>query len=127
MNLKLALKFFADIQQKQQDIDDKLKQLEERLSKSVNDMNIQSGQQTTVAAENGMELEGNSAILTAKSLKLTDITSSFTSILSEEKEKEKRKLNLIVHKVPESTSSNAQERKAHDLDQVHTILKEHLV
>jgi len=85
--VKLALKFFADIQQKQQDIDDKLKQLEERLSKSVNDMNIQSGQQTTVTAENGMELEGNSAILTAKSLKLTDVTSSFTSILSEEKER----------------------------------------
>ena len=47
-------------------------------------------------------------------------------ISAEEKEKEKRKLNLVVHKVPESTSSNAQERKTHDFNQVHTMLQKHL-
>ena len=35
-------------------------------------------------------------------------------------------LNLIVHKVPESTSSSTQERKAYDLNQVHTIIQKHL-
>jgi len=43
-----------------------------------------------------------------------------------EKEIKKRKLNLIAHKVPKSTSSNAQERKTHDLSQVHTILQQFL-
>ena len=122
--MKLALKFFTDIQQKQQDIDNNLKRLEEKFSKSINDINTQLHQQTNTIAENAMELEGNGPTFTAKSPKLTDITSALTSILSEEKEKEKRKLNLIVHEVPESTRSIAQERKAHDLDQVHTILKE---
>ena len=35
-------------------------------------------------------------------------------------------LNLIGHKVPESTRSSAQERKAYDLNQVHTIIQKHL-
>ena len=61
-NIKLALKFFADIQQKQQALDDKLKQLEEKLSKSASDINVQLGQQTNVIAENTMELEGNGSI-----------------------------------------------------------------
>ena len=47
-----------------------------------------------------------------------DITSTLTSILAEEKEKEKRKLNLIIHKIPESTDDNAQIRKAYDLRQI---------
>ena len=42
--VKLALKFFADIQQKQQALDDKLKQLEKKFSISVNDINVQLGQ-----------------------------------------------------------------------------------
>ena len=35
-------------------------------------------------------------------------------------------LNLIVHMVLESTSSSAQERKAYDFNQVHTIIQKHL-
>jgi len=93
-------------------------------------------------------LKGNRSITTDKIPAMSDITNTLTSILSEEKEKEKRrerkrkekrkrkkreekekekrKLNLIVHKVPESTSSSAQERKVYDLNQVHTIIQKHL-
>ena len=73
-----------------------------------------------------MELEGNESTSTSKILALSDITNTFTSILAEEKEKEKRKLNLVVHKVPESTSNSAQERKTLDFNQVHTMLQKHL-
>ena len=52
--VKLALKLFTDIQQKQQALDDKLKQLEEGSSKSINDIHVQLGQQTNVIAENAM-------------------------------------------------------------------------
>ena len=124
--LKLALKFFIDIQQKQQALDNKLKQLEEKFSKSISDINVQLGQQTNVNTESSMELEGNGSISANKIPVLSDITNTVTSILAEEKEKEKRKFNLVVHKVPESTSINAQERKAHDIDQVQTILQKHL-
>jgi len=52
--VKLALKFFTDIQQKQQAIDDKLKQLEEKFSKSISDINTQLGQKTNVNAESAI-------------------------------------------------------------------------
>ena len=64
--VQLALKFFTDIQQKQQALDDKLKKLEERFSKSVSDIHVQLGQQTNVIAENAMELEGNGSTSTNK-------------------------------------------------------------
>ena len=62
--VKLALKFFAEIQPKQQALDDKLKQMEETFSKSISDINVHLGQQTNVIAENAMELEGNGSIST---------------------------------------------------------------
>ena len=48
------------------------------------------------------------------------------SLLSEEKEKERRKLNLIFHKILESTSEDPLERKAHDIEQINFVL-EHYV
>ena len=57
---------------------------------------------------------------------LSDITCTLTSILAEEKEKEKRKLALTIHKVSESTKDSSQSRKAHDLRQINTILQNHL-
>jgi len=38
------------------------------------------------------------------------IHSTVESLLCEEKEKEKRKFNLILHRIPESTSEDVQER-----------------
>ena len=124
--VKLTLKLFADIQQKQQAMDEKLRQLEEKFSKSISDINTQLGPKTNVNTESAMDLEGNRSITTDKIPAMSDITNTLTSILSEEKEKEKRMFNLIVHKVPESTSSSAQERKAYDLNQVNTIIQKHL-
>ena len=83
--VKLALKFFIDIQQKQQALDNKLKQLEEKFSKSISDINVQLGQQTNVIAESAMELEGNGSISANKVPVLSDITNTFTSILAEER------------------------------------------
>ena len=89
-------------------------------------MHVQLGQQTNVIAGNTMEFEGNGSTSTNKIPALSDITSIFTLMLADEKEKDKRKLNLVVHKVPEPTSSNTQERKTHDFKHVHTILQKHL-
>ena len=41
--------------------------------------------------------------------------------MGEEKDKEKRRLIVIVHNVPESTSDEGQERKQHDTDEVISI------
>ena len=52
--------------------------------------------------------------------------STVTSLLSEEKEKEKRKLNLILHWIPESASEDAVERRVHDTNHVKSILQDYL-
>ena len=44
-----------------------------------------------------------------------DITSTVANILSEEREKEKHQLNLIVHQLAESTQEEPQTRKAEDI------------
>ena len=57
----------------------------------------------------------------------TMINSTFTSLLSEEKEKEKRKLNLILHRIPKSTSEYVAERRVHDNNHVKSILQDYLI
>ena len=49
-----------------------------------------------------------------------------TSFLSEEKEKSKRKLNLIVHNAPESTETQGPARKQHDIDYITGALQQYL-
>ena len=41
------------------------------------------------------------------------------SVLDEEKDKERRKLNVIVHGIPESESEEPLERKAYDIKYCH--------
>jgi len=48
------------------------------------------------------------------------------TILNEEKVKEKRKLNVIIHRVQESKSELALERKSEDSDQANTLFQKHL-
>ena len=54
------------------------------------------------------------------------IHSTVTSLLSEEKEKERRKLSLIFHRIPESASEDSLERKTHDIEQVCSVLQNYL-
>jgi len=48
------------------------------------------------------------------------------SFINEEKEKEKRWLNLIIHNIAESTDVYSSARKEHDLNSVDSILKKYL-
>jgi len=57
---------------------------------------------------------------------LPEITSTVMNILNEEKAKEKRKLNIIIHGVQESKSEESQERKVEDIEQVNSLFKKYL-
>ena len=96
------------------------------VSVSINDINTRIDKSASLPVENAMEQAARSSPSNTKLPVSYDITSTLTSILAEEKEKEKRKLNLIIHKIPESTDDNAQIRKAYDLRQINTILQKHL-
>ena len=54
------------------------------------------------------------------------ITSTVSSLLTEEKDQERRRLNLIFHGVPESLSEDTQTRKEHDSNLVQETLNQHL-
>ena len=54
------------------------------------------------------------------------ISSTVSSFLTEEKDRERRRLNLILHGVPESNSENIQTRKDHDSTMVQEIFDKHL-
>jgi len=66
----------------------------------------------------------NSVPPTSLTSDVSIITSTVTSLLKEEREKEERKLNLIVHGIPESTSETPVDRKAYDIKQVSRVFSE---
>ena len=53
-------------------------------------------------------------------------SSFMSSFMNEEKEKEKRRLNLIIHNTEESADTNSSVRKEHDINIVDSILKQYL-
>ena len=56
----------------------------------------------------------------------TEVTAMVTSYINEEKEKAKRRLNLIVHNIPESASDDGLTRKKHDIDFLCSLSEEYL-
>ena len=59
-----------------------------------------------------------------KSLSVKDISQAVTSCMTEENEKQKRKLNLIVHNLPEPASDEGQQRKKDDISKITEIFKD---
>ena len=55
-------------------------------------------------------------------LSVESIASMAASIVSEEKEKEKRKMNIIVHNYPEPSASEPQARKKEDIESISKLL-----
>lgn len=53
-------------------------------------------------------------------------TSYMSSFMNEEKEKEKRRLNLIIHNIKESADTDSSVRKEHDITLVESTLKQYL-
>ena len=56
----------------------------------------------------------------------SNLSKTFSTILSEEREKDKRRLNLILHNVPESDDPNSEARRQNDTDTAAAIFNQHL-
>ena len=54
------------------------------------------------------------------------IYAAVTSIINEKKEKDKRKLNIIVHNLPESNESDPKLRKSYDITKSTSIIGKYL-
>ena len=174
--VKLALKFFVDVQQKQQALDDKLEKklesVETALTKAIeSQIKTFAAQNQTAISDLASKVDGiakdvsaNSTVLATKlsgqHLTLTpeetgtgsmlpmdtasssiteslssnntsqllagksvDISNALSSALTEDKERSKHQLNLIIHNLDEAASDDAQTRKDQDTQKVSEIFK----
>ena len=65
-------------------------------------------------------------MINRKQVTVESIASMTAAIVSEEKEQQKRKLNLIVHNFPESTSTEASIRKNKDAQNVTSLINKYV-
>jgi len=66
--------------------------------------------------------EGPSANSSSQPSTSDMLRNAVSSVIDEEKEKQKRKLNLIVHNMEESSADHPQSRKEHDITAIRDIL-----
>ena len=55
-----------------------------------------------------------------------DTSSAVSSVFSNEKDKDRRNLNIILHNILESTAESGETRKQHDTDTAAAIINQHL-
>ena len=102
----------STLDQRLQSIEDKLKVLE----KSCSTLNVTSGSEEDISH---MDSQDQTSAVTR-----VDSTSEvLTSFINERR---KRRLNLIVHNVVESSADNGLERKSHDISTVTSIFEKFL-
>jgi len=95
---------------------DKVTELSERIQQLKS--NVSNNQSAAAPSD--------SAAASKKFPDMSAVTSTMASMLQEEREKDKRKLNLIIHGIPESTSEIPVEKKEHDTKLVATMFNQHL-
>ena len=93
----LALKFFTDIQDKQDEMEKRLTEIEDNLKKlqPVDSTEVNPSDQTQPTLQTQQVSQSKEQI--------SEMVSSY---INEENEKSKRRLNVIVHNVIESTSED---------------------
>lgn len=99
----------------------------EAINSSLKEMNKKSYAAATQATNSLTPLsnkpsEGPSANSSSQPPTSDMLRNAVSSVINEEKEKQKRKLNLIVHNMEESSADQAQSRKEHDITAIRDIL-----
>lgn len=98
-------------------LEQKVIDLEQKLS-SVNEPSSSSTSDSTAALPSLQPNHTNTAD--------DHISNIVSSYISEEKEKAKRRLNLIVHNLEESSSENGAARQKDDIDRITSIIQKHV-
>ena len=95
------------------------------LCDKVRDLDTQLSQLSDAQSSSQSSLESITSTPPSTQLlaAVDDITASVTA---EQKEKEKRRFNINVHNLPESSVSNAQVRKDDDITQCTTLFKKYM-
>ena len=115
-------------------ITSKLKSLETTLTNKFNALTDQVNELSTkMNQESNIEMATDALPSTQaqvssnqSELSVESIATMTASLMSEEKEKEKRKLNIIIHNLPESTLEDAQARKQEDIKNINSLLTKYI-
>jgi len=115
-------------------ITSKLKSLEITLTNKFSTLTDQiNGLSTKMNHESNIEMMTDAhpqtqaqAPSNLNNLSAESIATMTASLMSEEKEKEKRKLNVIIHNFPESTLEDAQARKQDDIKNINSLLAKYV-
>ena len=123
-----ALKIQDEAVNYQQKIDEKIKLIEGRLSKIPNNITEQLDHCCALIQSSVDKQDMDCEIIPDVSNKVSSdqISTAVVSLLHDEKEKEKRCMNLIVHNLPESDATSGQDRKQHDISKVTKVFNKHL-
>ena len=108
-------------------IDAKIESIENKVTRLCNDVNKQLELQSKKIEGKLSTLESKIHTPAAPSAPVTDESNKLLStLINEEKEKSKRKLNLIFHNIAESTKEDGVARKQDDISCVSNILQQYL-
>ena len=109
------------------DLKESIKLLENKVTVLEDGLkSLQPGKQVQPAAWSERISSDNSIAAPVSPEVNNHITSKISDYLNEEKEKAKRRLNVIIHNVPESTSEDGSVRKKHDTDFVMQMCQHNL-
>ena len=92
----------------QQRFEDRLKSVEDKLTEAVKKMDSNTTQQTSTNEESLNSVVNNTA----------------ATLVADQKDKEKRQLNIIVHNIDVSSATSGAERKSEDIAKVSKVLQE---
>ena len=107
-------------------IDNRLKSIESKLTKVSEQIKTWSSEALQIDETVSMEStsaaeEAEPSSLECRAPGLLSISNTVISALNENKEKERRRLNIILHQLPESIAENSQTRKNDDISEASKI------
>jgi len=111
-------------------LDSNLKTIKSELTKTVEDIKLKISDHCKQVKAKIASLTSDTLMDTTPSpnnpnLSHKDISQAVSSVFNEEKEKNKRKLNLILHNIPESNAEIADQWKQHYTDTAMAIINQH--
>ena len=111
----------SSVEQKFQSIETKLSNRFDSLVDHINTFSSKLDENTMDSSEETTNSPNQSSV--SSESQHSNILQAFSSVLSEEREKDKQRLNLILHNVPESKNES---RKQDDTDTAMAIINQHL-
>jgi len=127
-----ALRAFDSVNDACSQVEKSIKTIEVNLLNRFDGLTDQMNDLATKIVEANQELSDEEVVNSGQIANIvgpkhhSNLSTTFSSILSEEREKDKRKLNLILHNVPESTDINSDVRKQCDTDTAKAVFNQHL-